>query len=84
MPCGRLATQGASPQALAFAKVMGQGEGSLLAVHWLFDSGSSEAALAKGFSVRTPGEDLSIPLLAGQAPAEWCSQRLSGFARSFR
>lgn len=57
MPCGRLATQGASPQALAFAKVMGQGEGSLLAVHWLFDSGSSEAAMARaslfGRQVRT-------------------------------
>ena len=42
MPCGRLATQGASPQALAFAKVMRHSEGSLLAVHWLFDSGTSE------------------------------------------
>lgn len=48
MPCGRLATQGAFPQALAFAekaKVIGSAnstEGSLLAVHWLFDSGHNE------------------------------------------
>lgn len=47
MPCGRLAAQGAYPQALAFAektKIIGsqQTEGSLLAVHWLFDSGHVE------------------------------------------
>eukprot|EP00913_Durusdinium_trenchii_P029040 g27229.t1 len=47
MPCGRLAAPGAFPQALAFAekaKAMGspESEGSLLAVHWLFDCGHSE------------------------------------------